>query len=186
MDSERFDRFARALAGSRTRRGALRLLAGGALGGLLGRRGREEALADHGCRHAGADCNPKRPGACCSGRCHKSRERCLCTAASCPQPPSPSCEAVCSGRFRCGFQNPNGAPSCDPGDPCIENATCTAAGECVGTLKTCPNRFEACVGGECVVSCTSPDDCPRPENCKRATCVNGRCGYEIAPCNPLP
>ena len=53
MDDRRFDDLARVLGRTPTRRHALRLLAGGALGGLLGWRLREEAGANHGCHHNG-------------------------------------------------------------------------------------------------------------------------------------
>ena len=68
MDTERFDGLVRTLGGAATRRDAMRLLAGGALGAALGLLGRGEAGAHHfGCRHVGRPCN--RRAQFCSGRC---------------------------------------------------------------------------------------------------------------------
>ena len=73
MDGERFDAIAKATAGT-SRRAALRLLARGALGAVLGVRGPEAAGATHfGCRHFGKPC--ARGGQCCSGVCRGGRCR---------------------------------------------------------------------------------------------------------------
>ncbi len=52
MDGERFDRIARVLGTTPSRRGALRLLAGGALGGLLGQHRPEGVAAGCGQQRA--------------------------------------------------------------------------------------------------------------------------------------
>jgi hypothetical protein len=56
MDADRFDAPSRTFSVSPSRRTALRLLAGGALGGLLIQLGSDGAGAAHGCRHTGAKC----------------------------------------------------------------------------------------------------------------------------------
>ena len=68
MDGKRFDAMARALGGAATgRRGALRLLGGGALGGLVGGFGRGERVdARRRCRKVGQHCHRHD---CCSGNC---------------------------------------------------------------------------------------------------------------------
>ena len=67
MDGQRFDGLARAMAGGAPRRGALRLLAGAALAGVLGAAGAGDAAA--GCFQKGRRCRYDRQ--CCSGRCRE-------------------------------------------------------------------------------------------------------------------
>jgi len=79
MDDRRFDDLARSLAaGPASRRAALRLLAGLALGTPLGLLGPTGAAA---CTAVGGRCNLAKPGRCCSKKCSK-RGKCLCAQAS--------------------------------------------------------------------------------------------------------
>src|SRR3712207_5866744 len=68
MDAKRFDQFSVVLAESTARRGALRLAAGAALGGLLTRLGPREAAA--ACVTHGKSC--RRDNTCCSGFCQRN------------------------------------------------------------------------------------------------------------------
>jgi len=158
MDGGRFDAIARATAAA-SRRGALRLLTGGALGVLLTRFGVQEVGAEHeGCLHVGVHCNPKRPGRCCSGSCPKGKKKCRCTVDVCPPPESASCEASCSTKFTCGFRPTGGTATCDA---CMENAICTDNGQCVGTPKSCPGG--ECCNGACESDLGEP--CPGQGGC---------------------
>ncbi len=69
MDSQRFDDLSRTLATARSRRGALKTLAGGALGGLLGLVGVREAAA--ACRAPKKPCEKGRQ--CCTKRCKRGK-----------------------------------------------------------------------------------------------------------------
>jgi hypothetical protein len=68
MDGERFDAITKAVGGTITsRRGALRLLGGGALGGILSEVGRDAQVdARKRCRKVGQRCHRHN---CCSGHC---------------------------------------------------------------------------------------------------------------------
>src|SRR5688500_5465807 len=68
MDDQRFDRLARTVAATGTRRGALRLLVGGAFGLLAARREPEPVAAQQAqiaCGAVGAKCRTN--GQCCHG-----------------------------------------------------------------------------------------------------------------------
>ncbi len=80
MDSRRFDHLTRMLVTeSPTRRGALRLLAGGAVGAVLGVLQPAGTDAVHfGCRHVGRRCDRARQ--CCSGLCQGPRGNKTCRA----------------------------------------------------------------------------------------------------------
>ena len=98
MDGERFDRIARALGTTPSRRGALRLLAAGALGALL-------ALPRAAAAQLGTEANAgscRAPGDlcdgdadCCSERCRNGRCLCRRRGAACAV-----ARACCSGRCR--------------------------------------------------------------------------------------
>ena len=98
MDGARFDPIARALGATPSRRGALRLLAGGALGSLLAlprvaaAQVWSEANAGS-CRAPGDLCNGD--GDCCSERCRAGRCLCRRRGATCAVD-----RACCSGRCR--------------------------------------------------------------------------------------
>src|SRR5262245_21968660 len=132
MEPHTFDRLTRHFATRSTRR---RLL-GGLVAGALGLAGREHAVAVT-CRAPGLTC---RDGAnCCSNRCNpkdsRGRRQCGCrTAADCPA--APACQTVSCQQGVCVTATTPGA-TCDDGDPCTTESTCTAAGRCVGTPKIC-------------------------------------------------
>jgi hypothetical protein len=85
MDGNRFDDFARTLAGIRTRRSVLRAL-GLALGaGAVGAVALDDSDAAETCRPGGTLC--RKPGECCSGACTPDvtgRGRCACEAGTTP------------------------------------------------------------------------------------------------------
>ncbi len=151
MDPGRFDTLVRSLVTTPTRRGLLRLLAGTTLGGALALPG-AGGLADHGCRHPGADC--ARDGQCCSGRC-SGQGTCLCTrAAQCPEPEVPCQKAVCTKTGRCGSENRRADLRC---------TGCCAGGACEGG-----DSDVACGrGGEACIACGA-----------NARCVGGACAPE--------
>ena len=154
MDGTRFDAWTKALAGNRPRRGALRLLAGGALGAALGLPARR-AAADHGCRHPGVICS--RDGQCCSGDC---RTTCRCTrAGQCPQPAAtePCRKAVCTSTGKCALRNKTDGVSCGDGGTCQD-------GGCVPCVPDCAGK-----------ACGAGDGCGGA--CQRGSCTEGRtCG----------
>lgn len=67
------DTVARELAGTASRRAALRLVAGAAAAGVLGRLGVRDAAAGASCRIRGKRCNQDTQ--CCSLRCVRGRCR---------------------------------------------------------------------------------------------------------------
>jgi len=97
VDSRKFDALARAVAVGTTRRGAVRILGGGALASALslpGLRGvGAQEPADARCRGAGERC--KRDGQCCAERCINRQCTCKGTRGSCFID-----RGCCSGRCR--------------------------------------------------------------------------------------
>ncbi len=110
MDERRFDAWTRAMVGDQTsRRGVLRLLGGGALGGVSGTIAEEAAAR---CRQLGKKC--ERGERCCGGgRC--TRRRCRCRV----------------GRPRCRKQ------CCGPGELCVGGRCLTGAGSCPASADGC-------------------------------------------------
>ncbi|CAA9582508.1 MAG: hypothetical protein AVDCRST_MAG19-4204 [uncultured Thermomicrobiales bacterium] len=178
MDDRRFDDLARALSGGPApRRAALRLLGGGALGGLLAVLGREDAAA--ACRAPSKVC--ARDSQCCSKRCSR-KGRCLCTkAAHCPKP-ARACEvAVCAGG-RCGTAP---APAGTVCRPAVD--ACGLTEVCDGTSRDCPadqhkpdSPFDPCPPGKycCEGRCALPPDasCTADSECCTSQCIGGYCG----------
>jgi len=153
MDGGWFDAITKRLAANRSRRGALRLLGGGALAGLLAPAG--EAGAQTTCKKPGDACT--RRNQCCSGRCSKRRERCqsICAGAggACGQ------EAACGLTASCEcFTRLNGKSFCGVGrlcsifeqDGCLSDADCDAdnpGSVCVAKACNCASGggFNGCV-----------------------------------------
>ena len=79
MKEQRFDALTRSLTRGASRRGTIRLLVGGALGGLLTDFGAPHAGAMHfDCRHVGKRCRHGQQ--CCSGRCRGPKGHKTCRA----------------------------------------------------------------------------------------------------------
>lgn len=183
MDDRRFDALVRTLVtGPASRRAALRLLAGGALGGLLPSLGVREAAAGcagtlacpagdcTGCK--GTVCGPHqkccRPhdavctnkSQCCSGRCRipkgKSRGRCKCTVGTAPCGTTGCCAAnqacVDQASGTCGQCLAGTSESCYTGPAGTEGV-----GRCKAGTRTCQsdNTWGPCQG----------QVLPRPEIC---------------------
>ena len=175
MDADRFDRLARTLAASASRRRVLRGLTGGVLGGVLGLVGLEEAAA--ACRLSGQRCSPA--NACCNGA------RCL------------------DGRCRCktgqGFEACNG-----PGTKCVNTNTseqhcgacdqpCPTGAVCIDGVCTCPPGTEAC-DGACRTACPTgqtrdPASCqcivPCVPDCSGKACGGDGCGGSCGTCSAI-
>ena len=172
MDSARFDDLARAV-GTTSRRGALRLLTGSALGGLLSLLGRWEARA---CEPAGDGCSAD--AQCCNGRCRAvpgciGKHCCNRTGKTCAD----SCQC-CSGRC-CGGR------CCKAGQICVPIFTgVVCANGTKASGEACdPAEPYACASGEC--GCFDPAHCtcraadcgPRGAACASAAgCCQGACG----------
>lgn len=173
MDGTRFDAMAKArIAGSASRRGALRLLAGGALGLARQRLSRSGAAAQEdeavGCLHFGRPC--RRPGQCCSGVCRgkRGKETCRAHDAGTCRPNQNVCEqgngAACNGTLRCQcLATTGGARFCALGDAgacavCHRDRDCVAQG--FGARSACVRvgGCDACAaegGTLCAVPCSS-------------------------------
>lgn len=141
MNADRFDRIAKTMATSCSRRRVL----GGLLGGAGGLLGPERAGARHrGCRHTGDDCT--RAGQCCTGRCAGNDTCQHCSrAGQCPSPPAskPCQKRACTSAGTCVIRNK------------AEGATCTT---CQASTCSCQDgACEACLARK--ANCTSAAAC---------------------------
>ena len=209
MDANRFDVVVRRF-GATTRRGGLRLLVGGALGGLPALLGRGEAAA---CRLVGKPCT--RSGQCCAGaRCKGGRCRCKSTHYKCgticcllgancnslPEDPvctngakqgGDPCDPVlpgqcASGTCGCRLYSPPNLCSCREADCAAIRGLCEVRQDCC--QGECLSASAACGGGE---RCCRPlgvgeackgdcDCCGAPDS---LLCRRGRCCIpEFAEC----
>jgi len=169
VDGHGFDALAKALAAPAPRRAALRLLAGGALGGLLASLAGGEALADKKkkCKasekRCGNKCIPKRD--CCKdydcGLCRDEvciRGRCRCAPGLAP----------CGGRC---------TVACNPDEVFTPGCAC-----CKPYLRPCANDANCCSGlcrpsvaGSICVGRESSSDCGFDAQCDSGSCVDGTC-----------
>jgi hypothetical protein len=194
MDASRLDALAKALAGTGSRRAALRLLAGGLLGGLLA--GRAPAGVRAACTAHGDPC--KRNGQCCSSFCDRHHCRCpqgtiSCDATACcgsgTSCVSGSCQADCQavdrqqtcGDLGCGQKTNNCNQAVDCGD-CGSEASCVS-GRCEpdcqaeDLLKTCGERGCGEKPNNCGQS-VACGDCGSGEVCDGGNCVGSGCQAE--------
>ena len=175
MDGPRFDAWTRTLARGRSRRGALRVLAGGGLGALLAHRAASRGTAQEAqavCGLVGEPCRVN--GECCHGN--------ACRDGTC------QCARVnytnCNGRCRDLRTNENHCGACNT--PCEAGQTC-CRGRCVdpqtdqlhcGACGNACGREQACAGGACGPACsggvtTGPTQCcscrlaGQPSRCTR-------------------
>ena len=198
MDDGHFDEVARSLAGGgETRRGLLRLVAGGVLGGATARLGlavaaeakpgkhrrrqgaakRHVALQAEGKRKKKRRKNPPKPQL-CDPLCAEDGGRC-CAGAGCVFD-----EQCCPGEKPCDDGSCVGLRDCCPGeDPC-RDGSCPAPGKC------CPDLYQ-CGDGSCI----DPLDqcCPEQRRCGNGECIprdaccaddtplvcDGQCGEEV-------
>ncbi len=172
MDGQRFDEFAKRLAGSASRREVVRAIAGGMSGGLLAIvRLRRPARVAAGSCSSDADCPNTNPS-CVNGRCRSA----ICPADSdfC-QPQVVGCGP------RCGCATDiNGNPFCTDAVGCV---ACTSDADCEAHPY-----FGA--GSACVVATGPMCNCPGGKGCARACpgtlpdrCAEVECG-ECASCDP--
>lgn len=191
MDGQRFDDLTRSVAAT-TRRGALRLLAAGAVGGLAAMLDRDGAAA---CRPIRRACS--RDGQCCSGRCDPKRRRCdgscpngqkpckggcirksaVCSADPTPPPPPvPGPPGPTGPTGPTGSVGPSGPPpptnliDCSGVrvDPLTDEANCGACG------RTCPPDGR-CVDGDCFCPAGS-SLCPGVDRCVDLRTDQANCG----------
>ena len=176
MDGERFDAWTRALAGSGSRRGALRRLAGGVLGlALVGRGARGGSAQEVGiaaCTPVGVRCGPNTPRAChtCCTDGQDCRRHDQCCTGVCER-------GVCGAGFVC---DPRSEPeNCRRG---VENSCAGGACACVEDV----DGGNACVERDCTGT-----PCARGADCGNRPCVRipGCCGVNPfcgVPCGAGP
>jgi hypothetical protein len=138
VDERDFDNLARwVAAGTGSRRGVLRLLTGGALGGGLTRLGLQEAAG--ACKAVGKRCERGRD--CCSKRCSK-RGRCRCA------PPASACQS---------------SADCCQTDPFCCDGVCRSAlgGACTTVADCCPGSGSGvdCCDNVCTATGTDENNC---------------------------
>lgn len=186
MDAERFERWARSLATTRSRRAVIAALATAALDLLGGHAAATcPGLGVFGsCNNDGdcADCDDavcqgdrclrptggkcRKNAQCASGRCSRKKHKCR----PCPKGVT-ACDGFCS--FDCHNMNPNNCSCCELSDPCVGGEFC-CAGECSGGGGSCDC---AAAGATCTFNtecCTTDLQC-----CSRHCGADGRCA---APC----
>ena len=193
MDAHRFDRIAKTLSTSGSRRRVLGGLLGGTLGGLLARLDPEEAAATHtGCRHNGTRCS--RPGQCCSGWCAGDNTCQPCTrVGQCPAPPAsePCKKRVCTSTGKCALQNKVAGSAClDDGNACTIDM-CNESGECTHRNRTgeacttspCEASTCSCQDSTCAPCTPSATPCSHasPETCCSAICASA---HQVPGCPP--
>jgi hypothetical protein len=192
-NDERFDDLARRLAQPRTRRGAIRVAAGG-LGGLL--------LGAVGIRASGVEAQ-RGPGnpchAWCNANFHTRAEITACIAAA------NKGQGPC---YECGAAAPPDSPPfcdgvcCQEGQECVDGTcvtvcdhdetqgNCFGQGECNGGGNGCACSRTWDDGNFChqstscgsVVSCTTTADCPPGWACAYSCCDGLTC---LPPCNDV-
>ena|SRR5829696_2278175 len=185
MDARTFDRWTAAVTRSPNRRAALRMLAGGVLGGLLARRGGAIVRAAQPCIQPGQSCDD---GICCLGWCNEDN----------------ICDCVTDG-FGCA---PVGSGGCCSGQPCNADGYCGRCGlvgaRCNADAECCQGNFAAlcCFDGVSLTTrCTDvtnigfvcpgegppPAGCPAGQTACGSACVNltshaGHCGACFRSC----
>ncbi len=184
MDSRRFDSLSRVLAGSGTRRGALKALVVGAFGGAA--LAVDEAAARPAlCRPAGRYCTNNKQ--CCNKRCRigkrvpmASRNICDCDA------PYGMCGKMCrdfssdpNNCGGCGIQiDPETELCCDGAPTPIDEDNCHACGEVCGPDDVCCE--DGCkptceVAAACTGGAALGEACQGPIDCCSLACQGGVC-----------
>ena len=171
MDEQKFDAIAKRLAAGNTRRGALRLLGGGALGALLAALGRERVAAGEvtpaACTANGVRCGANTPrgcGTCCSqctSRQENGQRRCACCrdGRACRRDDQ-CCSGSCMGGV-CGGLCPAASSKgqCSPDRVACDVASYGANfGNCYCETSKAGETFCGFAEGECV-ACETDGDC---------------------------
>ena len=158
MDGHRFDHLARAVVGASSRRAVVRLLAGGALGGLLSAGDRRAVAA--ACRLAGQRCNETHR--CCAGARCAANGRCTCKVGqnffACDGPGT-RCVNIATSEKHCGGC---GNPPCGEGEIC-RTGGCVAM--CEDGLHDGQETDVDCGGPECP-PCAKGKLCEVDEDCE--------------------
>src|SRR3954447_26501582 len=186
MDPSCFDALTRSLSTAGSRRHALVVAVGGALG-LLGLSQADDADADGACKPVCGACQT-----CQRGHCHKSKQgKKHCRRGTCVATPpgTVSCGGACVDLT----SDPRNCGSC--GTRCSVNQTCNA-GTCTCTIfdvaggRTCPipNPNASCCTIGCACSPADPMNIFDPATCSFiATCPPDRqcIGPQCAACCPV-
>jgi hypothetical protein len=178
VDDSRFDDFTRAFVTSR--RGALKILLGGAAAGIASVLLPEEARMARRCRSLVRRCNA---GAdCCSGVCDPASGRCVCGADT------EECLGHCVSVEQ--FQTDvNNCGSCRNRCPRTRHGAAICTGGVCGTV--CDAGFPQC-GERCCAEgrdccngdCCEPNQCCTADGCVRCKCVNGIDSFDDGEINP--
>ena len=186
MDGERFDAIARRMTTS-SRRGALRLLAGGAAGALLARLAPAGVAAQEAqavCRFVGEPCRVNVE--CCRGaRCQGGTCQCRPNHTNC----NGRCRDLRSNERHCGACN----TPCEPGraccrrrcvDPATDPAHCGRCGRACRADQSCDGGACACPAGsaECGGACKGGGSAPCTED---EQCCSGACFLVTSQCCPV-
>jgi hypothetical protein len=172
VDAHHFDALARRFTRTRSRRGALRLLAGTAVTTALGRQAVTETSAKRLC----PDCET----GCCTGKGGTCEPGTVVEACGAGGKKCKACDAfaeVCQGGGCCV----PGRGTCSRGQRCCENVPCTkgtccspTGGSCETADNCCDPFAETCEGGRCCVpgrgTCKKAKDC-----CEDVECTDGSC-----------
>jgi len=206
MDGHHFDELAKTLGrGGVTRRGALKALGGGLLGGLLGAGDRAPAGA-HTCRAGGVLC--LQDAHCCSGACDPATHRCAPTCRGGGHPCAGN-QACCAGLV-CVASGPGAALRCaapatttttstttstTTTSTTTSTPTTTTTAACLPALAPCAAGGAACCAGlscvaqaagtgACLQPCTTDADCPSGQTCQGGFCSGPapQCLPATAPC----
>jgi hypothetical protein len=175
MEAHRFDVVTVAVARTRSRRDAIRVLAGVALPVIASDLGTRVVGATHfDCRHVGVRC--RRARQCCSNRCARAAEgqpkTCQGHDGGICQSSQDACAQGAAGNNLCGqdagdcfcWKTTGGAPYCGEGIFCPFEP-CKKDKDCVKAFKGLPNaESTACIdcpgcggdGGFCANLCPNP------------------------------
>ncbi len=167
MDHQRFDELTRSLATGASRRTTLKLLAGSALGGVLGLLGLEEAAA--ACRLAGQRCDAAH--SCCKGGKCAADGHCKCKQSAgffACDGPGTRCVNINTSENHCG--------AC--GNACGENEICLD-GDCTPMCEDgLQNGLETDIdcGGPLCLPCANGQRCTENADCTSDLCeADGTC-----------
>ncbi len=130
MDHQRFDAITRAMAGGASRRGVLKGLAGGALGGLVSLVGIGDTEARR-CRAIGRNCRAHAD--CCTDHCNNDNNLYQC---SCPP----------------GLGDCNGDGLCET-NTLVDVANCGACGHSCAANQPARTNVAGCAAGACTYTC---------------------------------